>query len=229
MARSVQAEHRRNSSGTPQEWTHLSGRRSGRTRFRLTVKLDPKVVAELAIPFRPSAYLRVMPKVHAGTPLGMGFGQTRFSAPDNSFKVLYIARDIATAIAETIVRDRFEGRAKRILDFTEVDDWAFSEVSTTGPLTVLDLRTTGLLRLGVSTNASRAKNHATGRRLSHALYHRFAIDGILYASRLTSAECVAVYDRAVPAKLVSTDAESLVRNPHLIDALQSLNVTVRTS
>lgn len=193
------------------------------------MKLDPKVVAELAIPFRPSAYLRVMPKVHAGTPLGMGFGQTRFSAPDNSFKVLYIARDIATAIAETIVRDRFEGRAKRILDFTEVDDWALSEVSTTGPLTVLDLRTTGLLRLGVSTNASRAKNHATGRRLSHALYHRFAIDGILYASRLTSAECVAVYDRAVPAKLVSTDAESLVRNPHLIDALQSLNVTVRTS
>ncbi|TWG55299.1 RES family NAD+ phosphorylase [Aminobacter sp. J44] len=193
------------------------------------MKLDPKVVAELAIPFRPSAYLRVMPKVHAGTPLGMGFGQTRFSAPDNSFKVLYIARDIATAIAETIVRDRFEGRAKRILDFTEVDDWALSEVSTTGPLTVLDLRTTGLLRLGVSTNASRAKNHATGRRLSHALYHRFAIDGILYALRLTSAECVAVYDRAVPAKLVSTDAESLVRNPHLIDALQSLNVTVRTS
>lgn len=193
------------------------------------MKLDPKVVAELAIPFRPSAYLRVMPKVHAGTPLGMGFGQTRFSAPNNSFKVLYIARDIATAIAETIIRDRFEGRAKRILDLTEVDDWAFSEVSTTGPLTVLDLRTTGLLRLGVSTNAARAKSHATGKRLSHALYHRFAIDGILYASRLTSAECVAVYDRAVPTKLVSTSAKSLVRNPYLIDALQSLNVTVRVS
>lgn len=68
----------------------------------------PKVVAELAVPFRPSAYLRVMPKVHAATPLGMGFGQTRFSAPDNSFKVLYIARDIATAIAETIIRDRVD-------------------------------------------------------------------------------------------------------------------------
>ncbi len=68
------------------------------------MKLDPKVVAELAVPFRPSAYLRVMPKLHATTPLGMGFGQTRFSPPDHSFKVLYIARDIATAIAETIIR-----------------------------------------------------------------------------------------------------------------------------
>jgi len=193
------------------------------------VKLDPKVVAELAVPFRPSAYLRVMPKVHAATPLGMGFGQTRFSAPDNSFKVLYIARDIATAIAETIIRDRFEGRAKRILDLTEVDDWAFSEVSTIAPLTVLDLRTTGLLRLGVSTNAARAKSHATGRRLSEALHDRFAIDGILYASRLTSAACVVVYDRAVAARLVATPAESLVRNPNLIGALQSLNVTVRSA
>ncbi|MGE3708815.1 MAG: RES family NAD+ phosphorylase [Hyphomicrobiaceae bacterium] len=193
------------------------------------MKLDPKVVAELAVPFRPSAYLRVMPKVHAATPLGMGFGQTRFSAPDNSFKVLYIARDIATAIAETIIRDRFEGRARRILDITEVDDWAFSEVSAPTPLTVLDLRTTGLLKLGISTNAARAKSHATGRRLSKALYDRFAIDGILYASRLTSAECLAVYDRAVPAGLVATPAESLVRNPHLTDALQSLNVTVRSA
>jgi RES domain-containing protein len=191
--------------------------------------LDPKVVAELAIPFRPSSYLRVMPKVHAATPLGMGFGQTRFSAPDNAFRLVYIARDIMTAIAETIIRDRFEGRAKRVLDITEVDAWAFSEVSATDPLTVLDLRTTGLLKLGVSTNAARAKSHATGRRLSKALYDRFAIDGILYTSRLTSAECVAVYDRAVPAKLTSTPAADLVRNPYLIDALQSLNVTVRSA
>lgn len=193
------------------------------------MRLDPKVVSELAIPFRPSDYLRVMPKVHAATPLGMGFGQTRFSAPDNSFRLVYIARDIATAIAETIIRDRFEGRARRVLDISELDDWAFSEISAGAPLMVLDLRTTGLLKLGVSTNAARAKSHATGRQLSKALHDRFAIDGILYASRLTSAECLAVYDRAVATKLMSTPAESLVRNPRLIDALQSLNVTVRSA
>jgi len=46
------------------------------------------VVAELAIPFRPTSYLRVMPVAHAATPLGMGFGQTRFSSPDHSFRLV---------------------------------------------------------------------------------------------------------------------------------------------
>ena len=150
-------------------------------------------------------------------------------SPSRAKPFLSCTRRVATAIAETIIRDRFEGRAKRILDLTEVDDWAFSEVSTTAPLTLLDLRTTGLHRLGVSTNAARAKSHATGRRLSKALHDLFAIDGILYASRLTSAECIVAYDRAVTTRLVATPAESLVRNSHLIDALQSLNVTVRSA
>ncbi|RWM85603.1 MAG: RES domain-containing protein [Mesorhizobium sp.] len=83
------------------------------------MKLDPKVVAELAIPFHPKAFLRVMPKVHAATPLGMGFGQSRFAAPDRSFQVIYLARNIATAVAETVVRNRFEGKVRRILDITE--------------------------------------------------------------------------------------------------------------
>lgn len=103
-----------------------------------------------------------------------------------------------------------------------------SEVSASTPLTVLDLRTTGLLRLGVSTNAARAKSHATGRRLSKALYDGFAVDGVLYASRLTSVECLGVYDRAVAAGLTSRPAASLVRHPRLIDALQALNVTIRS-
>lgn len=191
------------------------------------MKLDPKVVAELAIPFHPKAYLRVMPKSHAATPRGMGFGQTRFAAPDNSFRLVYIARNLATSIAETIVRDRFEGKVRRILDITEIDDWAVSEVWAVESLTVMDLRTTGLLRLGISTDAARAKNQGTGRRLSKVLYDRFAIDGVLYCSRLTSAECVAVYDRSVTAKLRSTKAVSLSRHRQLIDALESINVSIR--
>lgn len=191
------------------------------------MKLDPKVVSELAVPFRPTAYLRVMPKVHAGTPLGMGFGQTRFAAPDNSFQLVYIARNLATAIAETVVRDRFEGRVRRILDISEIDDWAVAEVSAVDLLTVIDLRTTGLLKLGISTDAARAKRQAVGRRLSKALYDRYAIDGVLYASRLTSAECLAVYDRAVAARLKSTKAVPLSRHRQLIDALKSINVTIR--
>lgn len=191
------------------------------------MKLDPKVVADLALPFWPKTYLRVMPKSHAATPLGMGFGQTRFAAPDNSFQLIYLARNLTTAIAETVVRDRFEGRTKRVLDITEVEDWVVSEVSAIEPLTVIDLRTTGLVKLGVTTNAARAKHQAAGRRLSKALYDRFAVDGVLYSSRLTSAECLAVYDRAVKPKLRSNAAVGLVRHTGLISALTAINVSVR--
>lgn len=188
------------------------------------MKLNPKTVAELAISFQPQAYLRVMAIAHAKTPLGMAFGQTRFASPDNSFRLLYIARNLATAIAETIVRDRFEGEAERVVDSTEIEDWAVSEVSAPSPLTVVDLRTTGLLKLGVSTDAARAKEQADGRKLSKARFDHFAIDGVLYLSRLTSAECLAVYDRAVGTKLTSTPAANLARQSELIEALRSIAI-----
>ncbi|MGL1166844.1 RES family NAD+ phosphorylase, partial [Vibrio parahaemolyticus] len=72
-------------------------------------------------------------------------------SPSQAFKLLYLARDLATAIAETIVRDRFEGESARVLDESEIENWAVAEVTAIAPLTVLDLRTTGLLKLGVST------------------------------------------------------------------------------
>lgn len=126
------------------------------------MKLDPKTVADLALGFQPRSYLRVMRAAHMATPLGMGFGHTRFSSPDRTFQLVYIAHDLATAIAETIVRDRFEGRMKRVLDQSEIEEWAVAEITATSPLTVLDLRTTGLLRLGVSTDAARAKTIGEG-------------------------------------------------------------------
>lgn len=191
------------------------------------MKLDPKIVAELALAFQPQSYLRAMPAAHAATPLGMGLSHTRFSSPDRSFRLIYIARDLATAIAETIVRDRFEGATERVLDYSEIEEWAVAEVSAPSPLVVLDLRTTGLLKLGVSTDAARAKAHREGQQLSKAVYNAFTVDGLLYASRLTSAECLAVYDRAAEVKLAATPTVNLVRHPDLVPALKAIGVSVR--
>ena len=71
------------------------------------------------------------------------------------------------------------------------------QVDATAPLTLVDLRTTGLLRLGVSTDAGRAKAQARGRSLSQAIYDATDADGILYRSRLTNGVCCAVYDRTM--------------------------------
>lgn len=40
-------------------------------------------------------------------------------------------------------------------------------------------RSTGLLRLGISTDAARAKQQEEGRKLSQTLFNGFAVDGIL--------------------------------------------------
>ena len=190
------------------------------------MKLDPEIVRELSIRFQPRNYLRVMPKVHSGQPLGMGYGQTRFASPDRSFQLVYLARDLMTGVAETIVRDRFEDQTDRTLHASEVSDWAASTITVRSPLIVVDLRTTGLLKLGVTTDASRAKAQETGRLLSQELYKRFAVDGILYLSRLTAAECIAVYDRAVATKLTASKAVDIVRLRALIPALTALGVTL---
>lgn len=191
------------------------------------MKLDPQIVSDLALRFQPQTYLRVMPVAYMATPLGMGFGQTRFSSPGRVFQLIYSARDVATAIAETIIRDRFEGASERVIDESEIEEWAISEITALAPLLVIDLRTTGLLRLGISTDAARAKEHREGQKLSEALYGSFAVDGVLYSSRLTSAECVAVYDRAASIKLEATPAVNLIRHPELIAALRSIDVTIR--
>ncbi|MBP1861592.1 RES family NAD+ phosphorylase [Rhizobium herbae] len=191
------------------------------------MKLDPQIVSDLALRFQPQTYLRVMPVAHMATPLVMGFGQTRFSSPGRLFQLIYSARAVATAIAETIIRDRFEGATERVLDESEIEEWAISEVTALAPLLVIDLRTTGLLRLGVSTDAARSKEHREGQKLSKTLYCSFAVDGLLYSPRLTSAECVAVYDRAVSIKLEATPAVHLIRHPDLIPALKSIGVSIR--
>ena len=146
--------------------------------------------------------------------------------PGRMFQLVYLAHDLATAIAETIIRDRFEGASDRVLDEAEFEEWAIAEVTSLAPLTVLDLRTTGLLRLGVSTDAARGKAHREGQELSETIYGAYAIDAILYASRLTAANCLAVYDRAV-VNLKSTAAVPLLRHSGLVAALNSLGVTIR--
>ncbi len=190
------------------------------------MKLDGAVLERLRIDLKPQAYLRVTQLKYASTPLGMGYGETRFASPSEAFKVLYIARTLVTGVAETVVRDRFVARARRRLTIDEVEAWGVAEVHAAAPLSLLDLRTTGLVQLGVATNAVRGKGHAPGRRFSEALYAQAPlIDGILYPSRLTNDLCIAVYDRS-QSKLTAGPVRNLTSQPELVSALEDLNVTV---
>ncbi len=188
--------------------------------------LDPDVLADLAVAITPKSYVRVTPMAHAATPLGAGFGVTRFASLTRAFKVIYLAQDLTTAVAETLVRDRFQGRVRRRLLDVEAALWGATEVNASASLMLIDLRTTGLVRLGVSTEAARGKAQGQGRKLSQAIYDQTNAQGLIYTSRLTGRTCMCVYDRALPGVLVATPVVEVTRLTGFVDALRELNVTL---
>lgn len=185
---------------------------------------DAAILSSLTRRFAPEAYLRCTPLAHRATPLGMGYGKTRFASPTDSFKLLYIAEDLATGLAETVVRDRFEGAAARELDITDVRPWGVCEVDARGPLRVLDLRRDGCFKLGVSTDIVGAKAQDESRAFSQTLYDTTDLDGILYHSRLRRRNCVAVYDRAVAPVLKPDTLVEIETLARLIPALRALKI-----
>jgi hypothetical protein len=190
------------------------------------VILDRAILADLAVAITPNAYVRVTPMSHAATPLGAGFGVTRFASPTKTFKVIYLARDLTTGVAETLVRDRFQGKARRALLDVEAALWGATEVNAGAPLTLIDLRTTGLVRLGVSTEAARGKAQGQGRKLSQAIHDQTDAQGLIYNSRLTGRACICVYERALPGGLVATPVVEVTLLAGFVDALRELNVTL---
>ena len=84
----------------------------------------------------------------------------------------------------------------------------------------------GASLLGVSTDAVRARAQRAGRILSQELYDRTVLDGILYMSRITNRECVAVYDRSVSKLDADAPALDLSRLRSLTADLAALQVTV---
>ncbi len=191
------------------------------------MKLDKAVLQKLIVRIRVDEYVRILPRMHAGTPLGTGFGKTRFSSPRDRFKLLYLAQNVKTAVAETIIRDRFEGSSERVLLREELDRYSVTSVRTTRPLLLLDLRHEGASLLGISTDAVRAKAQAAGRRLSQKLYDQTDLDGIVYMSRITNKQCLAVYDRAVETRLdADSPAKPISQLGCLVSVIKDLHLTI---
>ena len=63
------------------------------------------------------------------------------------------------------------------------------------------------------------------RAFSAQVYDETTVDGILYRSRLTGADCIAIYDRAVP-KLIADPPVPMVKLVGLVPSLQSMNVSL---
>ncbi|HET7575694.1 MAG TPA: RES family NAD+ phosphorylase [Sphingomicrobium sp.] len=169
-------------------------------------------------------YVRVIRTEYASSPLGCAPGVSRFGGTSGKFAVLYAARDLATALAETVVRDRFEGLGDRRLFVAELAGRSAVELSTTTPLRLLDLRQGGCLKIGVSTDVTGAKGFDEAQALADQVHPDPTIDGILYPSRLTGGNCVAVFDQVIPTHLHAGMIAPLSQLETVGAALNSLNV-----
>ncbi|WP_082342628.1 MULTISPECIES: RES family NAD+ phosphorylase [unclassified Shinella] len=190
------------------------------------MKLYPAALTKITQAFKPKNYARIFPAAHKATPLGTGPGMARFSSVNGNFNTLYAASSLATAIAETIIRDRFEGGGARLLFSSELENSCIASISSISPLQLIDLRTDGCFQLGVTTDIASAKGWDDSRALAQHIHDHTTLDGFIYRSRLTGANCIAIFDRAVSVKLTAGKSTELAAVPQLPSALESLSTEI---
>lgn len=191
--------------------------------------LDPVLVGLSTRRIVLKGWVRIYDARFIATPLGTGKASSRFSSPKNSYQVLYAASTLQGALAEGLIRDRFEGAtaAQRVLHITEITSRAVTAIDSIRELRLLDLTGSGPLRLGIDTEALGNKDHRKGQDLAQEVHDTFpAIDGILYHSRLVKDDCVAIFDRAIPSGLRDTRTAHLVQMPDLINSLHGLAIRI---
>ena len=163
-------------------------------------------------------------------PLGFGRTQSRFSdprrrIPANRFGVLYLGSTLKVCFVEAVLRDRGDGRnGDLLLDEEELVARSFANIEVTTPLTLLDLREDGPLRMGIPSDVARGSKQRLARRWSLAFHeHPVQLDGILYPSRLNGEINLAIYDRAM-GKLAARSTTALLRQHELASVLRDLKV-----
>ncbi len=159
---------------------------------------------------------RIYPSIHQD-PLGVGQSPSRFSDPRINlppaarFAVLYLGSTLKVCFLEAVLRDRRNGKVGDIpIPYAELQSWTCADIAATEPLTLVDLRGDGLVRMGVPTDAVRASRHHWGQLWALGFWaHGSAPDGIIYPSRLNEKVAIAVFDRAFP-KLAATSVRPLL-------------------
>jgi len=148
----------------------------------LSSHLHP-LIASMELPLS----FRIRKRDLRGEPLPVAAFPGRFCSKKDGFGVLYLAAAFLSAFAEIFVRDGYVRRVRRALHIEDVvtRDVALVRTKRGLRLHLLDLRKDGCIRLGVPTDAVRARNHAASWALGREIYFLFPyIDGIIFPSRM---------------------------------------------
>ena len=172
---------------------------------------------------------RLIRRRHRDRPLGTIPAPSRFSDPLGGYSVLYATQSMRCAVWEGLTRDRFARRRRRMLAFREVEPVVVVTLHTIEPLSLVDLRHDGPVRIGAPTAVTHDANHRAGQSLSAATYANVPdADGFVYQSRFTGHTCVAIFDRAI-GKLAVRDVTGLVQHPKFADVFIDYEITLRST
>ncbi len=212
---------------SPKAWFELLAEMPGLR----PIKAFSRVTLELAAIGRGHRFGRIY---HERYPDPLGFGKTksRFSDPrrrpeNERFGVLYLGSTLKGCFIEAILRDRRNGAVGDYpIEEAELLQRRYAEIVVTSPLSVVDLRADGRIRMGVPSDVVGATRQTLARTWSLAFYnHPAATDGIIYSSRLNDDANLAVYDRAI-VKLSADRSLNLISAPGFGDVLNTLKVAL---
>lgn len=132
----------------------------------------------------------------------------RLNSPDGSYGVMYVAKDLAGAFAETFLRN--PGLAR--LPAGYLGTRGYATLASTRDLRLVKLSGPGLARLGATAQVSHGGwPYGPYQEWSKAIEaHPTAADGIAYTARHDDEQlCYALFERSAPAIVVKSAVRDL--------------------
>lgn len=138
-------------------------------------------------------------------------GAWRFDAPTGVYGVLYAGEDVAAAFIETFGHAT-GARVPPFVTERELAARRFSRLEASRPLRLVDIRGSGLARMGADGGLSAGEDYTHTQRWSEALYdHPRIPDGILFRARHDLAKsAVALFEDRVGGGLTETSLGTLL-------------------
>jgi len=159
----------------------------------------PAGLAEMDLPFDVIPEGTLLLRVHGKArdpiffgPVSGGVPTYRFDSLRGAFGVLYLGRNLAGAVVETLLRNP----ARKMVAYDDLADRASSEVSFSRDLKLARPYGTGLQLVGCDNSISTGPYEPCGAWADALWDHHQRPDGVAYQSRHDSSEiCIALFKR----------------------------------
>jgi len=154
----------------------------------------------------------------------------RFDSPDRSFGVMYAAFDLATAFAETVLRDKSMHLDDVILDYQDLESRVVIELKRgpdNRPLRLIKLYDEGLAAAHTDNQLSARDHYPTTQRWAEMFHaHSIAADGMVYLSRYMGArKSVALFDPC-SAAVAAGDATPLLEHREFPSVVEMFDLAI---